>query len=80
MCYFVKNVMKFLRELCLAQTEIWRFFIAIATVMGYVCHPLCMTRINSADTNLACYRHTTFSRASISSRLVAQLVTKRQMV
>lgn len=25
MCYFVKNVMKFLKELCLALTEIWRF-------------------------------------------------------
>lgn len=26
MCYFVKNVMKFLRELCLVLSEIWLFF------------------------------------------------------
>ena len=26
MCYFVKNVMKFLRELCLALSEIWLIF------------------------------------------------------
>ena len=30
MCYFGKNVMKFLRELCLALTELWRFFINFA--------------------------------------------------
>ena len=33
MCYFVKNVMKFLRELCLVLTEIWRIF-AIFTLTG----------------------------------------------
>ncbi len=31
MCYFVKNVMKFLRELCHALTEIWQFIIYIVT-------------------------------------------------
>jgi hypothetical protein len=40
MCYFVKNVMKFLRELCLALTELWRIIIAIVTLRGYVCYPL----------------------------------------
>ena len=44
MCYFVKNVMKFLRELCLALTEIWRFFIIIVTVRVYVCNPLSVNR------------------------------------
>lgn len=39
MCYFVKNVMKFLRELCLVLTEIWRILIAIATMRRYVCSP-----------------------------------------
>ena len=39
MCYFVKNVMKFLRELCLALTEILRIFIVIVTMRGYVCKP-----------------------------------------
>ncbi len=43
-CYFVKNVMKFLRELCLALTEIWRFFIIIVTMRGYVCYPLFVKR------------------------------------
>lgn len=44
MCYFVKNVMKFLRELCLALTEIWRIFIIIVTMRVYVCYPLSVTR------------------------------------
>lgn len=44
MCYFVKNVMKFLRGLCLALTEIWRFFIIIVTMRVYVCYPLSVTR------------------------------------
>ena len=44
MCYFVKNVMKFLRELCLVLTEIWRFFIIIVTMRVYVCYPLSVTR------------------------------------
>ena len=39
MCYFVKNVMKFLRELCLVLTEIWRILSAIVTMRGYVCSP-----------------------------------------
>ncbi len=44
MCYFVKNVMKFLRELCLALTEIWRFFVIIVTMRVYVCYPLPVKR------------------------------------
>ena len=44
MCYFVKNVMKFLRELCLVLTEIWRFFIIIVTMRDYVCYPLSVIR------------------------------------
>ena len=44
MCYFVKNVMKFLRELCLALTEIWRFFIIIVTMRVYVSNPLSVNR------------------------------------
>lgn len=39
MCYFVKNVMKFLRELCHALTEIWHLMIIIVTMRGYVCTP-----------------------------------------
>ena len=52
MCYFVKNVMKFLRELCLALTEIWRFFIIIVTMRVYVCYvtirnmPTCAFRLS----------------------------------
>ena len=38
MCYFVKNVMKFMRELCLVLTEIWRFFIIIVTMRVYACY------------------------------------------
>ena len=38
------NVMKFLRELCLVLTEIWRFFIIIVTMRVYVCYPLSVTR------------------------------------
>ena len=44
MCYFVKNVMKFLRELCIALTEIWWFFIIIVTMRVYVCNPLSVNR------------------------------------
>ena len=40
MCYFVKNVMKFLRELCLVPTEIRWIIIAIVTMRGYVYYPL----------------------------------------
>ena len=39
MCYFVKNMKKFLRELYLVLTEIWRILIAIVTMRGYVCSP-----------------------------------------
>ena len=42
--YFVKNVMKFLRELYLALTEIWRIFIIIVTMRDYICYPLSVTR------------------------------------
>jgi len=44
MCYFVKNVMKFLRELCLVLTEIWRILVAIVTMRGYVCTPQLVAR------------------------------------
>ena len=44
MCYFVKNVMKFLRELCLALTELWRFFINFVTMRGHICYPLSVAR------------------------------------
>ena len=40
MCYFVKNVMKFLRELCLVLTEIWRFFIYFVTMRSHIRYPL----------------------------------------
>ena len=36
--------MKFLRELCLALTEIWQFFIIIITMRVYVFFPLSVTR------------------------------------
>ena len=44
MCYFVKNVMKFLRELCLALTEIWRIFIIIVAMRDYVRYSLSVTK------------------------------------
>ena len=40
MCYFVKNVMKFQRELCLVLAEILRFLINFVTMRDYVCSPL----------------------------------------
>ena len=43
MCYFVKNVMKFLRELCLVLNKIWRIFIIIVTMRGYVRYSLSVT-------------------------------------
>ena len=49
MCYFVKNVMKFLRELCLVLTEIWSFLINLVTMRDYVCYPLSVAGNNSAD-------------------------------
>jgi len=46
MCYFVKNVMKFLRELCHALTEIWQLLqdfhmilYSVATKRELVCYP-----------------------------------------
>lgn len=36
-CYFVKNVMKFLRELCLVLSQIWFFFTKQLTPGSYVC-------------------------------------------
>ena len=36
--------MKFLRELCLVLTEIWRIIIAIVTMRGYVCTPLSVAK------------------------------------
>ena len=44
MCYFVKNVMKFLRELCLVLTEIWRIFIIIVAMRDYVRYSLSVTK------------------------------------
>ena len=44
MCYFVKNVMKFLRELCLVLTEIWRIFIIIVAMRDYVGYSLSVTK------------------------------------
>ena len=38
-CYFVKNVMKFLRELCLILTEIWRILANPFTIGGFACRP-----------------------------------------
>lgn len=39
-CYFVKNLMKFLRELCLVLNEICRFLAWWVTSRGNVCRPL----------------------------------------
>lgn len=44
MCYFVKNVMKFLRELCHALTEIWRILVAIVTTKENICYPQLVAR------------------------------------
>jgi transposase, IS5 family len=40
MCYFVKNVMKFLRELCHALTQIWRILVKFDDMETFVrnCH------------------------------------------
>ena len=43
-CYFVKNVMKFLRELCHTLIEIWHLIMKIVTGGGYVCTPVVVTR------------------------------------
>lgn len=42
-CYFVKNLMKFLRELCLVLTEICRFLAWWVISRGNVCIPLRVT-------------------------------------
>ena len=39
MCYFAKNVMKFLRELCHVLTEIWHLILSIVTMRIFVCTP-----------------------------------------
>ena len=39
MCYFAKNVMKFLRELCHVLTEIWHLILSIVTMRRFVCTP-----------------------------------------
>lgn len=51
MCYFVKNVMKFLRELCHALTEIWQLLqdfhmilYSVATKRELVCYPQCVAK------------------------------------
>ena len=40
MCYFVKNVMKFLKELCHALNEIWHILRLIASLVGIIRNPL----------------------------------------
>ena len=40
MCYFVKNVMKFLKELCHALNEIWYTLQLIASLVGIIRNPL----------------------------------------
>ena len=44
MCYFVKNVMKFLRELCHALTKIWHIIINMVTGWDYDCKPAVVAR------------------------------------
>lgn len=39
-CYFVKNVMKFLRELCLALSEIWHILTNLLISGPFVCRPV----------------------------------------
>lgn len=50
MCYFVKNVMKFLRELCHALIEIWHYLKLIASTVGESATRWSRLFINSADT------------------------------
>ena len=40
MCYFVKNVMKFLKEFCHALNEIWHTLLLIAFLVGIIRNPL----------------------------------------
>ena len=44
MCYFVKNVMKFLKELCHALIERWHLIMNMVTGEGYVCTPVVAIR------------------------------------
>ena len=44
MCYFVKNVMKFLKELCHALIERWHLIMNMVTGEGYVCTPAVVAR------------------------------------
>ncbi len=37
MCYIVKNLVKFLKELCLALNEIWDIIMKMTTGRGNVC-------------------------------------------
>ena len=39
MCYFVKNVMKFLRELCLVLIQMALILVNCAKRRGYSCYP-----------------------------------------
>ena len=43
-CYFVKNVMKFFRELCLVLSEIWLFIEYLLSKGALVCEPLVMVK------------------------------------
>ena len=44
MCYFVKNVMKFLRELCHALIEIWHMLLVQVNCGGNVCYPMVLAK------------------------------------
>ena len=44
MCYFAKNVLKFLREVCYVMNELSRNIVAIVTMRGYVCYPLLVAK------------------------------------
>ena len=44
MCYFVKNVMKFLRELCHALFEIWHMLLVQVNCGGNVCYPMVLAK------------------------------------
>ena len=44
MCYFVKNVMKFLRELCRALFEIWHMLLVQVNCGGNVCYPMVLAK------------------------------------
>ena len=44
MCYFVKNVIMFLRELCHVLIEIWHILIPNVNSMSNVCYHMNMTK------------------------------------